>query len=209
VNILCLITQALGESAIAEATGRAPQLRLDARDRQQSLLLYSSPDPIALQPLPEGRYRSLCVMTDGQSEAGGGLPSNAFEADLDLRFGIDLEAKIEAKFLVFLDDNPFTAFKRIATRALMGERVQYRAAARLGSRALRDARHELPTFALRSGEDVMGSIYTEVFDEDGRVLRYGGWMRPPDPIAQAAIVFTDPMTGRPFRICEDAEPPFL
>ena len=145
-------------------------------------------------------------MDGGLSEAGGCLPSNEFGADLELRFGIDLRARIEPQFLAFLDDNPFMSFKRIATRENMGDRVQFRAIAKLGSRTFRDARHELPTFALRSGEDVTASVYTEVFDEDGRMLRFGAGTRPTYPIAQAVIVFTDPMTGRRFRIDEETEP---
>ena len=148
-------------------------------------------------------------MNGDRSETAGGLPSDEFGADLELRFGIDLAARIEPQFLAFLDENPFMAFKSIATRQKTGDHVQFRAIATLGSRTFRDARHELPTFALRSGEDVTASVYTEVFDEDGRMLGFGAGARPTYPIAQAVIVFTDPMTGQEFRISADTEPSLL
>lgn len=209
MNFTCLIAENLSEAALAEVTGCPPILRLEGRHRRQSLILYSSLNGGEVRPLPESRYKSFTVMSNNRSETAGGLSSNDFDADLELHFGIDLEVRIEPDFLAFLDDNPFMAFKNIATREIIGDRVQFRAGAKLGSRAFRDARHELPTFALRSGEDVTASVYTEVFDEDGRMLRFGAGARPTCPIAQAVIVFSDPITGRKFRISADTEPSSL
>jgi hypothetical protein len=74
-------------------------------------------------------------MNGGLAEAGGCLPSNEFGADLEVRFGIDLAARIEPQFLAFLDDNPFMAFKSIATRQNMRDHVQFRASATLGAQS--------------------------------------------------------------------------
>lgn len=204
--VVCLVTEGCSDEAIFSATGQKPDFFLNVVSEQQSLRLYSNVEPFDQLKLSEARYRSFSISNGVSSEVGGALVANAFHADLELRVGIDLEPAIETLFQGFLANNPFMGFESIAVRNTSGGCVQYRGSANLSSRAFRDIRHELPTFALRSGAEVEQGVYTEVFNEDGRLLRYGRLERPAWSIAQAAIVFVDPATGRRFRACDNAEP---
>lgn len=134
----------------------------------------------------------------------GGLLDNGFSADLLVTVGVQLSAHFEGIFDAYLDDNIFGAFKSVAVRTASEGTVAYRATLALNSTVYRDVRHELPAFALRSGDEVMRNVHVEIFNEDGNILHFGE-LHVPGWLNSARIVIRDPSSHKQ-GVCGFGEP---
>ena len=175
-------------------TGCLVETSLQGGNGAQTARILRLPERLPDFPaLPERQFRYICCSAQG-SHLVGGLSDNDFAADLLVTVGIAINKTIEPNFSVYLNNNIFGAFKTECIRVEADDRLLFHTTLPLNSTAYRDVRHELPTYALRSGSHVLRESYVEIFSEDGNVLSFGELARADQSLSSACITVRNPAT---------------